>query len=384
MAKTITGATLHNVDLVIPFFNEERELPLLIENLATQVDFYGNPLEKGTFRLILVNNGSTDRSSDIVRDFIRDNKAFELLLLDEPLKSHIQSRICGANYSLQPEERRRFPILANADADTRFHSKWIHCIRAGLSNGETDVLTFSGYFSDDFWIRTPAFTRAYYKEIGTIFFGREIIKYFGFDESEALFTEKVFLDFGRILADCACAMTKDAYGGCGGYQRDYWPDGGEILGEGWHLNFRLDLNGARFAYINSVPYQTSARRMLLEAEKLFAGQSYSREMSDLREDAREEHYRMLNGKAHEFDFESLRRYVIQNYILLLCITRHKRLTANKDYFGKDLLELQSEIEGHLTDNPHPSSSEIRLFSEALLERYYQTILTNVRKMKNNV
>lgn len=384
MVTTITSTPLPNVDLIIPFFNEERELPLLLDNLAAQVDFEGRPLEKGAFRLILVDNNSTDGSPDIARAFIRDNGAFELLLLHEPVKSHIQSRICGAGYALRPEEKRRFPILANADCDTRLHPEWIQRIRVGLGDGRTDVLTFSGYFSDDFWIKTPSLTRAYFEEVGTIFFGRETIRHFGFAGKEALFTEKVFLDFGRILADCACAVTKDAYERCGGYQRDYWPDGGEILGEGWHLNFRLDLTGARFAYVNDAPYQTSARRLLLEAEKLFAGQSYSSEMSDLRDEPREEQYKLLDSKAREFDFESLRRYVVQNYILLLCITGPWRLAENADYFGEALPALQAEIEGNLAANPRPSSGEIRLFSEALLGRYYETILGNVRSMKNIV
>lgn len=374
---------LKGVDLVIPFFNEERDLPPLLNNLATQVDADGEPLRRGFWRLILVDNGSQDRSADIVQTWINENPSVETVVLHEPIKSHIQGRICGASFSLD-KENSSYAILANADADTLFHPGWIYDISKRLNAGNFDVLSYAGHFPPSFWERVPAMTQSYFENVGTIFFGPQTIEQFGFAGRRALFTEKIFLDFGRMPSDCGYALTKRAYTAAGGYRRDYWPDGREVLGEGWNLKFRLDAIGARIAYVSDKPYQTSPRRLLLEAEDLLSGKSYAGEMSDLRDEPRESQFQILNDNALSYDFDSLRRYVVKNYILLQCITRPELIKKNYKYFdgvGDNLLHDVTVAGLKIMEE---SSANVYELAETLLNRYYDVVFINVSQIQTLV
>ena len=53
------------------------------------------------------------------------------------------------------------------------------------------MLTYAGFRPAAFWLRVPDVARRQYEEVGTMHFDRETIRAFGFDESDALFTEQV-------------------------------------------------------------------------------------------------------------------------------------------------------------------------------------------------
>ena len=379
-----TTSELNKVDLVIPYYNEERELPLLFNNLGMQVDADGHPLKRESWRLILVDNGSEDGSAQVVEAWLRNNLNLEVVVLHEPIKSHIQARISGVTFALKQDGKSRYPILANADADTRFHPQWIDDISKRLSTDNFDVLSYAGYFPTAFWSKVPALTQGYFDNLGTIFFSRQTIEEFGYSGRESLFTERVFLDFGRMPSDCGFALTKRLYEVAGGYRRDYWPDGREVLGEGWNLKFRLDSVGARNIYVSDKPYQTSPRRLLLEADDLLSGKSYTGEMSDLRDAPQDHNFRALNALASTYDFDPLRRYVVKNYILLHCITRPQLILKNSEYFGAARNRLMDDIAAARLQLMTESSARVYALAEVLLRCYYDDILLNVSRMQTIV
>jgi glycosyltransferase involved in cell wall biosynthesis len=58
------------VSVVVPIYNEQEILPELRTRLAAALDSVGEPWE-----LILVNDGSRDRSAEIIRAFHQQDRA---------------------------------------------------------------------------------------------------------------------------------------------------------------------------------------------------------------------------------------------------------------------------------------------------------------------
>src|SRR6185295_13913532 len=99
------------VDLVMPVYNEMRELPAVLGSLARQVDASGAPLARGMFRIIAVNNASTDGSRDLLETWASAADGPELIVLDEPRKSHVLARALGASFALAETNR---PLIVHA------------------------------------------------------------------------------------------------------------------------------------------------------------------------------------------------------------------------------------------------------------------------------
>jgi glycosyltransferase involved in cell wall biosynthesis len=66
---------LRSLSVVIPAFNEERRLPDTLENLA--VFFESLPLDR--LEILIVDDGSTDRTADVVRHRVQSDARFRLL-----------------------------------------------------------------------------------------------------------------------------------------------------------------------------------------------------------------------------------------------------------------------------------------------------------------
>jgi glycosyltransferase involved in cell wall biosynthesis len=364
------------LDLVVPFYNEEAVLADFVAALQTQTDHLGRPLSEKALRLIAVDSTSTDRSLEVLETATHGFKSPETVVLQEPEKSHTQARMRGCSLALSDESKAERPILVGSDADTIMHPRWLACVLERLTSGTADALTCAGTFPASFWRRVPKLVRRYADEIGTIFFPKETIADFGIDVSRALFTERMFLDIGRMPSDCAFAIRKDAFERAGGYRREYWQDGREILAEGWHLKFRLDKTGARVAYEGRTPYATSPRRMLHEAERLLEGTAYLDGMSKLRHAPEESQYQALEALSESYDFAQARKYIVRNYILLKVITEPDRPEL-RTYMGGNSDEILSRIQCSNRD----SAAEIYQLADQLLEEYFECILSNLRRLR---
>ena len=97
------NANGENWTVVIPYFNEEDYLSETLESLRIQ--------ELAGFRLILVDNGSKDRSSEIAAAFARDNPDMVVDLLTESEPGQAAALKCGI-------ARASSTFTAICDADT--------------------------------------------------------------------------------------------------------------------------------------------------------------------------------------------------------------------------------------------------------------------------
>lgn len=91
--------------VVIPFFNEEAYLPATLESLSAQT--------LRPFRLILVDNGSTDGSAAIARRWIARQQGIDVHLIHEPTPGQVHALARGTA-AVTTE------FLAIADADTHY------------------------------------------------------------------------------------------------------------------------------------------------------------------------------------------------------------------------------------------------------------------------
>lgn len=66
-------------NLIIPAYNEEKNLPLLLEKTVSAAKEFG--FKDSDFSLLLVDNGSTDNSSQVIKTWVQKNNAQGLVQL---------------------------------------------------------------------------------------------------------------------------------------------------------------------------------------------------------------------------------------------------------------------------------------------------------------
>jgi glycosyltransferase involved in cell wall biosynthesis len=360
------------IDLVMPVYNEEKVLPHVLASLAGQVDSAGAPLPRGAFRIIAVDNASTDRSRAVLESW---SETLELVVLAEPEKGVVAARARGGNFALGDTSR---PIIVHTDSDSLFPRTFNNTTSRRFASGGIDVFSYSGFPPTEYWLKVPRLAKRQFVEIGSISFSPESILALGFDERWALLTPEIFRDFQNVPMQCGFAMTKDIYRRVGGYIREFNPDGSERLGEARNLAFRLDRAGARFDHVLSPPVALNPRRQLLEAKDLWAGKSYTQGMTDLRDEIRPEHYSMLDEISHSLDYESARRNAIQRHIVDPCIARPSRLPDNRRYFGSAFDSIQRQIERFHQTHDIRLYVDARPFSDKLVDECYRIIVENIR------
>ena len=109
--------------VVIPYFNEAAFLPDTLLSLAGQT--------LRPFRVVLVNNGSTDAGPSHVRDWADAQTGIEVLLLDEAVPGQVHALARGIT-AVKTE------FLAICDADTRYPPDYLakadaHLVAAGAN-----------------------------------------------------------------------------------------------------------------------------------------------------------------------------------------------------------------------------------------------------------
>jgi glycosyltransferase involved in cell wall biosynthesis len=364
------------IDLVMPLYNEEKVLPDVLGSLAGQVDASGSPLPRGAFRIIAVDNASTDGSREVLEDW---DSTPELVIIEEPAKGVVGARARGGNFALQDASR---PIIVHTDSDSLFPPIFIDTISRRFEAGGIDVFSYSGFPPTDHWLKAPRLAKRQFEEVGSISFAPESLIALGFNERSALLTPEIFRDFQNVPMQCGFATTKEIYRRVGGYIREFNSDGSERLGEARNLAFRLDRAGARWDHVLSPPVVLNPRRQLLEAKDLWAGKSYTQGMTDVRDGIQPEHYLMLDETSGSLDYESARRNAIQRHIVDPCIARPSRLRENRRYFGSACDDICRRIEVFHETHDVRLYVEVRPFSDQLVDDYYRMIVSNIRQFRS--
>jgi len=365
------------LSIIIPAYNEEENISTTLESLIGQFDQEGNPLNKNCFQIVVVDNGSSDKTANIVKNLQKTNAKPEIHLIREPSKGVIAARIAGYNFVIK-NQKITSEFLASGDADITFHPKWVYEILKTFKKEGADVISNAGCFHHDFWVRVPNLAQRYLEEIGTIFFNPETIDWLNVKGKRFLFTEQIFWDFMRPVTDGCFAIRKETYLKAGGYTREFL-DGQktqEVYGEGWRLVFKLERMDTKIIYLNKAPYSSSPRRLLEEPKKFLGNQSYEGQMADLR--GRDmDLYQRLNELSKKISLEEVKRYIVEYYILLKCITRPPLIRQNIHYFGYLAEEIEERIKNFWLEEENREGKELFTLSRNLVNDYFERLLETI-------
>jgi len=146
------GASSETCDwtIVIPFFNEAEFLPVTLRSVAAL---------DGPFRLVLVDNGSTDGSSDVARQ-VCGALGIDFTLVTEACPGKVHALRAGL-------ARVRTRFVATFDADTHYPPHYL--VAAGKLLDKPGVAVAGGYFTHGpQWQRRDAFTGAHVVAAGKL------------------------------------------------------------------------------------------------------------------------------------------------------------------------------------------------------------------------
>ncbi len=109
--------------VVIPALNEEKLVVQTLQSLARQTFT--------DFTVVVVDNGSTDRTCEIVRDFAAANPFMDIRLIHEPVKGTGAAADTGMRFGASCGAR----WLARTDADCLAAPDWLEKIMAAFGEG---------------------------------------------------------------------------------------------------------------------------------------------------------------------------------------------------------------------------------------------------------
>jgi glycosyltransferase involved in cell wall biosynthesis len=107
---------LPNYVLITPARNEEAFIELTLKSMTAQTV---KPL-----KWVIVSDGSTDRTDEIVRSYLSDNSWIELLRLPERLERHFGGKVMAFNAGWERVKDLPYAIMGNLDADVSFDSDY--------------------------------------------------------------------------------------------------------------------------------------------------------------------------------------------------------------------------------------------------------------------
>lgn len=123
----LEGATMSGISVIVPFRNEEHNLPVLVKSLSKLAYVIHN------YEVILVDDHSTDGSRALAERFARDGRNIRLLCLPDGVEGKKHALMAGIHSS-------EFEIIATTDADCQFHEQWLWQISTYFERTETQML----------------------------------------------------------------------------------------------------------------------------------------------------------------------------------------------------------------------------------------------------
>lgn len=127
---------MKKIGVVLPVYNEADYLPETLTSLAQQT-------EKSHFFVVVVDNGSTDKSRQVIQRFSRKNPGMKMVVVDEKRR--------GARFARQTGFEKAITlgadILLSVDADTVYPKTMIEEVRAKYDKGADTLLLGSAIFS---------------------------------------------------------------------------------------------------------------------------------------------------------------------------------------------------------------------------------------------
>lgn len=241
--------TLPSISVTVPALNEEKVIGKLLESFRDQT--YKN------FEVIVVDNGSTDNTKDVVLEEIALN-LFPLHLLVENKKGVGFSRRKGMDDSAL----RNIPFLAGTDADSTVPINWIETILHTFKAEDVDCVFGLANLDWSFFKTRPDV----YKIINDALNIRDAIV-------KSIEVPPRGVNF---------AIKNEMYKKVGGMPQPQNEDGQSLPGEDVELKNLVEKNGGKIGILNSEVI-TSSRRVLRALIKN-TPDDYYKDFEDVRDD----------------------------------------------------------------------------------------------------
>ncbi|MDX1652660.1 MAG: glycosyltransferase [Brumimicrobium sp.] len=136
--RKASGANLNQITLIIPFRNEEKNLPFLLSDLREQKELPG--------KMLFVDDHSTDRSADFVSDYVSVNDKCYLIRLPDSRTGKKQAIKFGL-------EKTESEFSLTLDADVRLNSDFFSRLEINPSDDlqiRPVIMTSKNFFGNFF------------------------------------------------------------------------------------------------------------------------------------------------------------------------------------------------------------------------------------------
>lgn len=112
--------------IVIPAHNEQDNLPLTLDSLQQQ--------SFKDFKVVIVNDGSTDQTSEVIRKYTDSDSRFETVNLEKSLHQPGSKVVSAFKNGLKTQNKDDFDIICKFDADIILNENYLSEIEKAFAN----------------------------------------------------------------------------------------------------------------------------------------------------------------------------------------------------------------------------------------------------------
>lgn len=246
--------------IVLPYLNEQNNLKETCYSLGFGLGTKNTPVQT---LLILVDNGSADRSFEIAREIQSASLKESVVLEYESERGYVPARHRGNLAALCIAEEKEWNtasiMILQADADTVYDQNYVESMRLAARENASNAL-FEGYVS-----YPSEFLRLHHKYI-------EMLRKVDFDINHLFAPEADDM----IVDDKVTGYLLSDYFIWGGHKREYNTNGEEIYAETTRLYLKAITHGARRIRVDNAYAYHSARKLFYEPALQFASAGFPR------------------------------------------------------------------------------------------------------------
>jgi hypothetical protein len=245
--------------LVMPCLNEE----LLLERTCASLGFgVGLESPERDIHLVLVDNGSDDRTPQVMRKIKANSPRDRVHIVTERLRGYVPARHAGALAAREVAKAGGVDdvVVLQVDADTHYTPGYAQYMLDAASHNPGRIIEGTSVVGGDFSRLHPGYQER----------ARRI--------DDAVLAEMPD-DDDLLVGDAVCAFRLSDYFKWGEHQRDYLSSGEEILAETTRLLLRARGKGAQILRERRAVALPSRRKVTLDPVAYFASAGFPREAS---------------------------------------------------------------------------------------------------------
>lgn len=308
--------------IIIPAYNEEGYIERTLDSL------YPQELPPDTnFSLIVVNNNSTDKTRQVVENFIRNKQAQNIIILDESVKGVVPTRRTGAEKAIELYGNENH-WLVSCDADSIYSKIWLKNFWQTIKqNPEVDFI--SGSSKNDNTLNN------YSKMLDAL--------------KPAFELSRKLLENNSIppISDSISCFSAKLYRSAGGYSREFI-NGVEQMAETWRLYIRAHSLGFKRAFCQENISVPDGRRDTVQFLDLIKKGGMAEE--NFSQDIRIKDFKLLekiNANPKRFITQETLDEIVLSRVALQCfvfqlVSEGISLKGNFSHLADDFLEYKEK------------------------------------------